>query len=84
MSLWFAFFFSLANSVPYRGVLGRGVIEFLFIRAAAKVSRPPAGGTGGLQRLGVRPLMCGDSARDDCDVRHLKWSDPTTAPWCQR
>ena len=72
LSLCFAFFFSLVNSVPDENVLWRRVVEFPFIRAAAKVSRPPAGGTGGLHGLGVRPLMCHDSASEGCDVWHFE------------
>ena len=68
MSWCFSFFFSLVNSVPDQNGLWRRVIEFPLIRAAAKVSRPPAGGTGGLHGLGVRPLMCYGSASEDCDV----------------
>ena len=56
MSLCFAFFFSLANSVPDESAHEQLVVEFPFIRAAAKVSCPPAGGTGGLHGRGVRPF----------------------------
>ena len=54
--------------------LNNRFLEFLFVQAAARVSRPPAGGTGGLHGLGVRPLTCHDSARQDCDVWHFDLS----------
>ena len=56
-------------------------MEFPFVRAAAKVSRPPAGGTGGLHGRGVRPLTCHDSASEDCDVWHFDLSLRQSCHW---
>ena len=67
---------SLAGSVPYGQALEQpGSPAFgCFFRAAARVRRPPAGGTGGLHELSVRPLTRHSSASEDSDAWHFALS----------